>query len=311
MIKNIGDLFDAEYGQKGLDSVDDLAEGKTMLISSAGEDNGCIGFYDIQPYYKKPFITVPRTGSVCEANVQLHKCCVNSNVIVLLPREEIEIGILYQVAHQIRLNKWRYTFYGRTVTPEKIKRQKIRLEEIPTDFKKLFGNLTPETVSKKAIEKKKMKMVSVTDLCTIDKKEGIPQNEISSEGNIPYVSSSSKDNGVILFTDEKPNAEPKSLTVAKDGNDGYSFYQPYPFLTSIHNYILRTKNNYPSFLLLYVGAVIKKRAYCYNHYYPLSKKHLERIEIPMPLNEKGEYDLDYIQKIVENAYGYKELKKYL
>jgi len=41
----------------------------------------------------------------------------------------------------------------------------------------------------------------------------------------------------------------------------------------------------------------------------LSKKHLERMKIEMPMkNEK--VDLEYIEKIVKNAYGFEEVKQY-
>lgn len=310
MIKTIDDLYTVNYGQKEYESKDDLTEGDTMLISSAGEDNGSFGFFDVPAYYKAPFITVPRTGTIGQAFVQLNDCSANSDVMVLIPKTKLTIEELYQTAFQIRLNKWKYA-YGRKITPERLKSQKIRLEQIPTNFKKLFDKLTPDDTPKKSLEKRRIKLVNITELCTIEKTQGIPQSDITSEGNIPYVSSSSRDNGIVFFSDEKPNAEAKSLTVAKDGNDGYSFYQPYPFLTSIHNYVLRPKNNYPSYLLLYVGAVVKIRAYCYNHYYPLSRKHLERIGIPMPLNDKGDYDFEYIRQMVEDSYGGKEMKQYL
>lgn len=311
MSKTIGELFDVSYGQKGYDSVDDLREGKTILISSAGQDSGCIGFFDIKPKFKKPFITVPRTGSVCEAFVQTHECCVNSNVLILIPKSDMRIESLFEVAYQIRLNKWRYTFHGRTVTPEKIKKQEIILDKIQINYAELCNKIKPKEISKRVLEKRKIKLVKITELCTIEKKNGISQNEINSEGNIPYVSSSSRDNGVVLFTGEQPNSKAKSLTIAKDGNDGCSFYQIHPFLTSSHNYVLRPKNNYPSVLLIYVGAVVRKRTYCYNHYYPLSKKHLELIEIPMPLNRRGEFDLDYIKQMIRNSYAYREIEKYL
>jgi len=31
----------------------------------------------------------------------------------------------------------------------------------------------------------------------------------------------------------------------------------------------------------------------------------------MSINDKGKYDLEYIEKLVKNCYGYEELKKYL
>ena len=307
MMTTIGEFFDVKYGQKEYESKGNLDNGETILISSSGEDNGCYGFFDIKPFYKSPFITVPRTGSIGQAFVQTHDCCANSDVLILIPKNKTNIEVLYQVAYQIRKNKWKYT-YGRKITPQRLSQQQIKIVEANIDYQEFTKKIRPKEINKEdVIEKKKIKLVKLTDLCTIHKKAGLHINAINLDGKIPYVSSSSKDNGIVAFTDEDPNFKAKSLTIAKDGNDGISFFQPFDFLTSHHNYVLIPKGNYPKFLLFYIGAVVRKRAYCYNHYYPLSRKHLERMEIPMPINENGEYDFEYIEKLIKNCYGFQEL----
>lgn len=311
MESTIGDLFKVSYGQKDFENKEILNNGKTLLISSSGTDNGCIGFFDIKPFYKKPFITIPRTGSVGEAFVQIYECCVNNNVIVLTPKKDLEIEILFQVAHQIRLNKWRYTFYGRTVTPSKIEKQVINIDNLDLNYKEIMNKLLPKEKNKiKILKYQNSKMIKVKDLCNIHKKTGIPKNAINLGGQVPYVSSSSQNNGVVLLVDEEPNFKAGSLTIAKDGNDGIAFYQPFDFLTSLHNYVLTLKNNFPKWILLYIGSIIQIKCYGYNHYYPLSKKHLERMEIEIPM-KNGKIDLEYIEKIVKNSYGYEEIEQYL
>lgn len=312
MITNIEKLFNVDYGQKEFENKSLLQgeEGENIIISSKGEDNGVYGFFNVKNRYTAPFITVPRTGTIGQAFVQLKDCSVDNNCLVLIPKQYIDTETLFQIAFQIRLNKWKYK-YGRQITPKRLEEQKIRLENIKVSFKEISNKLMPKEIKKERIpNSKNIKLIKLTDLCNIERKNGLPLNVISLEGNIPYISSSSKDNGVVAFTEEEPNAKAKSLTVAKDGNDGFSFFQPYDFITSIHNYVLTPKNNYPAFILFYIGAVIKKRAYCYNHYYPLSKKHLEKIEIPIPYKD-GEIDLDYIRKIVKNSYGFDEISKFL
>jgi len=313
MKTNIGTLFDVYWGQKEYHNKENLESGNTLLVSSKGTDNGCYGFFDIPIKYVDviPFITVPSTGSIGEAFVQNIPCSVDDDCLILISKEKMNITKLYQIAYQIRKNKWRYN-YGRKITPRRLKKQIVVLEDTKIEYETLTKNIMPKKKQKEKIpEPKNIKLVRLTELCTITKKQGQPLNSINLEGDTPYVSSTSSENGVVAFTDEKPNARAKSLTVAKDGNDGCSFFQPYDFITSHHTYILTPKNNYPSYLLLYIGAVIKRRCYCYNHYYPLSKKHLEQLEIPMPLNIKKNYDFEYMEKIVKNSYGYEELKKYL
>lgn len=311
MIITIKELFDVKYGQKEFHNKELLEEdsGNNILISSKGIDNGLYGFFDINTKYKAPFITVPSTGSIGEAFVQLKDCCVDDNCLVLIPKEKLDIETLYQIAFQIRLNKWKYK-YGRQITPKRLKLHNIRIEKVKIKFKELFNKLLPKPSSKQEIkENKNFKLVKVKDLCNISKKTALPQNVVSMDGNIPYVSSSSKENGVVFFTDEEPNFKGKSLTVAKDGNDGYSFYQPFDFITSLHNYVLTTKIN-DNYLLIYIGAIIKKFSYCYNHYFPLNPHRLKNMRIPVPYKDE-KIDLEYIKNIVKNSYGYNELKEFL
>ena len=111
-ITTIGKLFDIEYGQQEYENKSFLEgnEGDIPLISSKGDDNGVYGFFDTKINYKIPFITVPRVGTIGQAFVQENNCSVDNNCMVLLPKEKIDIKKMYQIAFQIRLNKWKYRY---------------------------------------------------------------------------------------------------------------------------------------------------------------------------------------------------------
>ena len=49
----------------------------------------------------------------------------------------------------------------------------------------------------------------------------------------------------------------------------------------------------------------------YSYVYKLTVSRLNKMKIPMPFNKKGELDLEYIEKIVKNSYGFEELKQCL
>ncbi len=308
MITTIDKLFNVDYGQQEYEAKENLDEGKTILIASGGEDNGIYGFFDIKPFYKAPFISVPRTGTIGQAFVQEIDCCVSSDALVLIPKEKMTLEELYQIAFQIRKLKWKFC-YGRKITPYRLKQEKIKLVNSKINYNQFSKEIMPKQVKKQIVKRAKIKFIKIIDLCNINKKTALPQNEVSLDGNTPYVSSSSKNNGVVFFTDEEPNFKANSLTIAKDGNDGYSFYQEYDFITSLHNYVLTPKNNYPTSLLLYIGAIVRIKAYCYNHYYPINKKHIEEMEIPIPIKDNGKYDFEHIEKMIKNSYGFKELKE--
>lgn len=312
MKTTIRELFNIEWGQKEYHSKEHLEgkDGKTILIASGGIDNGVYGFYDIPIKYKAPFITVQSTGTIGYAFLQEKDCCVNDDVLILKPKIKLNTNKLLQVVYQIRQNRWRYA-YGRKITPTRLLKQKIVIEEVKTDFDKLGRELLPKEKTKEAIPKcDTIKLMKVKELCKIEKKISKPQSDINLDGNVPYVSASSKNNGVPLFVGEKPNSKAGSLTIAKDGNDGCAFFHPFDFVTSLHNYILSMMNNLPRHFLFYIGAIVKMKSSRYNHYYPLSKRHLERMEIPIPY-KNGKIDVTYVERIVKNSYGFDEIKGFL
>lgn len=124
---SISALFDIYYGQQELENKENLAHGPAPVISSAGTDNGCYGFFDfegIAPLIKAPFVTVPRTGSIGEAFVQLWPCGVTSDCLLLIPKEGTDLEDLFIAAATIRLERWRFS-YGRKATPARIAHMKL------------------------------------------------------------------------------------------------------------------------------------------------------------------------------------------
>jgi hypothetical protein len=312
MKTTIGKIFEIEWGQKEYHSKEHLEgkSGKTILISSSGEDNGVYGFFDIPIKYKAPFITVPSTGTIGYAFLQEKDCCVNDDVLILNAKEKLTKTQLLQVVYQIRKNKWKYS-YGRKIIPERLSKQIIVIEDINIDAELLTNSLIPKIIPKKKIkENRNIKLLRVLDLCKIERKNALPQNAINLRGNIPYVTTSLKNNGVTAFVDEMPNTESKCISVALNGSVGEVFFQAYAFITSGDNAVLRLKAEYNPYLLIYIGALIKKHQWRYNYYSKMSLDKLKNLKLPIPF-KNDEIDFDYIESIVKNSYGYMELKAYL
>lgn len=115
----ISSYFHIYYGQKSLHNKDGLTEGKALVISSSGIDNGCYGFFDFSDLIQPPFVTVPSTGSIGRAHVQKWPCGVTDDCLVLVPKEGVATELLYIAAAVIRQERWRFN-YGRKITPERI-----------------------------------------------------------------------------------------------------------------------------------------------------------------------------------------------
>ena len=310
MITTIGQLFKIEYGQKEYHNKEWLegTEGKNILVSSRGDDSGVFGFFEIENKFKAPVITVQGYGTIGQAFVQEYDCSVDDHLLVLIPKDKLTMEELYQVAFQIRLDKWRYR-YGRGITPDRLSIQKISLIESKLSYDKLSKKFLPEKSKKiKVLENKNVKLIKVNDLCNIQKKTALPQNALEENGT-PYVTTTSKNNGISNFVNEEPNTKAKCLTVALNGSVGETFFQFDDFITSGDNAVLTLKEKYNPYLLFYIGAMIKNHRWRYNYYRKLNISKLKKMTIPTPY-KNGSIDIDYIEKIVKNSYGFEELKKF-
>ncbi|MFW6130001.1 MAG: restriction endonuclease subunit S [Atribacterota bacterium] len=312
MKTTIGKLFNVSYGQKEYENKSLLEgeEGNNIVISSKGEDNGIYGFYNTSNRYKAPIISVPRTGTIGQAFVQLIDCSIDNNCLVLVPKEKLSIEKLFQIAFQIRLTKWKYK-YGRQITPKRLEEQEVILENVNVNFDKISSQLTPKQKTKQKIqENRTIKLMKVIDLCDVKKKTAIPQNAMNLNGNVPYVTTTSLNNGVSEFADEEPNFKGKCLSVAMNGSVGEVFFQVNDFITSGDNAVLTLKKGYNPCLLFFIGTLIRNHKWRYNYYRKMSLDKLKNLELPIPM-KNGKIDLDYIEKIVKNSYGFEELKKEL
>lgn len=313
MITTIEKLFDIVYGQKEYHNKEwlDGTEGSNILISSKGLDNGLYGFFEIENKFKAPIITVQGYGTIGQAFVQEYDCSVDDHMLILIPKEKLTLEQLYQIAYQIRLTKWKYR-YGRGITPSRLKKEKIRMENSHIKYSDYIKKYLPRETKKEPIKKnERIKLIPITDLCSIERKTAIPQNAMDLNGKTPYVTTSSKDNGVSEFVNEEPNSRGRCLTVALNGSCGQVFFQSNDFITSGDNAVLKLKTEYNPHVLFYIGYQIYRQRWGFNYYRKLSEVRLRKFMIPMPINSKGEYDIDYIEKIVKNCYGYNELKAYL
>ena len=66
-----------------------------------------------------PFVTVPSTGSIGEANVQVWPCGVTDDCLLLIPKPDTPKEYLWIAAATLRLERWRFN-YGRKITPDRI-----------------------------------------------------------------------------------------------------------------------------------------------------------------------------------------------
>jgi len=312
MVK-IKDLFKIENAKsKGFEHYE---EGNIPFVTNGDYDNSIVGF--VKPFekdrvFEKAGICL---SSFCEATIQtppfLPRGNGGSGLVVLVPKKEMTEEELYFYAAQINMLKWKFNFsrmlIGRRVQDLELVKYKPLKFKVEEQLKKL---LPKEELKSKIEENSNFQFMKIDELCNIEKKTSIPQNAMNLNGNTPYVTTSSMNNGVSQFTDEEPNFKGKSLTVAMNGSVGEVFFQVDDFITSGDNAVLTLKEKYNPYFLIFIGALLKKHKWRYNYYRKMSLKKLKNLEIPIPMLGEN-IDFNYIEKIVKNSYSFSEIKHYL
>src|SRR3989344_2396129 len=231
MVK-LKEVFNIEYGDRTYIDKSVLDNGNTLLIASQGVDNGAYGFFDIPIKYHPPIITVPRTGSIDYAFVQLTECNITDDCMVLTPKVEVTKEYLFYIASLIRLKKWRFN-YARKITPERLAMIEV------TDFldfktkiryRDLINELTPNKQVVREIDyRPKKKKFLLSELFEINSGEYHSINNLK-KGKVPLISCSDEDNGISGFFDIPiSNTHKYSITVTYDGKPLTAKYHDYVF----------------------------------------------------------------------------------
>lgn len=296
-------LFTIEYGSHYINAKEDLDVGTTIVISSQGVDNGCYGFFDTKKEYLEPVISVPRTGSIGEAFVQLHPCNIDDNCLVLKPKHKMSVEYLFYIASSVRTEKWRY-MYGRQITPNRLGRlQVISDDEFRSDYSynELVNKLNLE---KNSIEKidysAKERRFQITELFRLERGHFHAIDKLK-KGKYPTISRVADDNGVIGFYEKPKKASvfPRFLiTVSTVTGDAFLQYQP--FIATDNVVILIPKKALKLTTLIYIQATLNKTKWRYSYGRQCYKRTLQKTVFLLPINSENAIDEEYIERMVKN-----------
>ena len=131
--------------------------------------------------------------------------------------------------------------------------------------------------------------------------------EHQKEGNMPYVSSTSLNNGVDNFIGNEVGVRKydNCLSLANSGSVGACFYEPYEFVASDH--VTHLKGNYSKYAYLFMSCMLNRLSEKYNFNREINDTRIKREKVFLPVNSKGEPDY----KFMEDYMKYLEQKKLL
>lgn len=283
----IDDLFSVVYGQHGLTYKGDLEGGDTIVVSSQGVDNGCYGFFNVEPKYDPPFITVPRTGSIGYAFVQEFPCAVTDDLLILRPKVKMEIEKLYFVAALIRQDKWRYN-YGRKITPSRIKFLEVDFARMNISEINTLRKSSLEKIEKLCNELQLEPYTYTREKTTLGQLFDIDygQREIHSkrhleQGQTLVISSQGQDNGCYGFYDIQVRYKKPVISIPNTGSIGMAFVQEYPCCIDDNCLVLSPKEGVEISIeeMYFVAALIRLDSWRYRYGRQITDKRLGNLEI--------------------------------
>lgn len=307
--------------------------GDIPYISSTAKNNG-IGHFvsNINKTLEKNCLSVNRNGSVGYSFYHPYNGLYSNDCRkIQLKYKSKFIGFF--IANQITKQKNKYN-YGYKMGTGRLKRQKILL---PTNNKKEPDYKYMEEYSKSIFEKKQEKYTNYIkkvltkleyrEIVSLKEKEWreffivdvfdtiqrgkrlTKANQI--EGNIPYVSSTSSNNGIDNFigNDVGVRIFSNCLSIANSGSVGSSFYHPYRFVASDHITHLQ-KDDMSEFIYQFISTLTNRFSKKYNFNREINDARISREKILLPINDKNEIAYEYMEQYMKNI-QYKKIKQYL
>lgn len=317
----VSSLFSLET-KNNITNAKKLEKGDYPLISAKKMKNGVDTFVTTDKLNEKHAITWNKQGNG-GAGLSFYQPTVFANkstVFVLRPKYEMS---KYHMNFIVSLlNRYHGIFnHGYALTQDRFEELLIPL---PIDES---GNLDLEIIEKhmKDIEnkkisrynqilKRKLETITFKELPALNEKEwqefyisdiGTIESGIyvytkqRVQGEIPYVSSTSQNNGVSDYIgNNNKTLESNCISINRNGSVGYAFYHPYPALYSYDCRKLRiNKNKYVS---LFITNQIKAQKEIYNYGYKMGTDRLKRQRIMLPSDDKGNPDYKYMEQYMIN-----------
>lgn len=303
----ISEYFFASYG-KIKDPFGDFVQGKTPFVSSGDFDNGVVGFFNIQPTNKN-VITVARTGSIGSSFYHPYFCAINSDCIVLEPRQKLTQEQMLAIVTFLRKNIFRYS-YARKVTPQRL---------LDTIIPKNFSDYLKDIKIKEEIQKlskssndksfslsdSKWKWFKYDDLFDVNIGKSIDLNKLKqSKDGINYVGRTEDNNGITAKVVDSGNFKiyaGNCITVPMVGNELKSSYQTEPFCVSQNIAILQPKNfSLNAFNANFLNTIIRKDAFRFAYGRTLSLDRLKMLKIKLPVDKNNNPDWKFMEDYIKS-----------
>lgn len=246
-------------------------------------------------------------GSHTYSYVSMEPVVPNSNVCVLLPRTPMPEKVLRFYAYAITKNRPRFNYarkpkgdrLGCVMLPEAHELPDWLAEVDLTAIERTVGEFAhigesgPLPVTAWA-------HIKLTDLFELTKGRGPSlADAIGNPGEVPYVTTTDKNNGVSAWTAEEPCHPGEVLSLASDGSVGEVFYQEAPFCASSAISVLTPRFKMSKLTAMFLCTVLRlegKTLFSYSRKWGLDR--LNGSSVWVPVTPAGALNIAYIEDLM-------------
>lgn len=319
-----------EVGKGSYLKQDLIIQGKIPYITAKAVDNGLNELIGNKILFKKNSITVEKVKLTAFYQPKDYYC---SHDVSVLKNKFLNKENSLFISSMINRQGSKYS-YGRQTQMNVVKKEtlfcpineknkpdyeymeqytKSKIDTKIENYKKYAKNVLSNLEYKKIepLENKEWEEFFLTEIfSTIQRGKRLTKsNQI--KGNIPYVSSTSLNNGIDNFIGNKSNVRVFSncLTIANSGSVGASFYHPYECIGSDHITHLK-KDGMNKYVYMFISTLTNRFSEKYNFNREINDARISREKIMLPINENEEPDFEYMEQYMKNI-TYKKINQYL
>lgn len=130
-------------------------------------------------------------------------------------------------------------------------------------------------------------------------------------GDVPYVSSTARNNGVDAFISKEPGVRVFNdcISLANSGSVGTAFYEPFEYIASDHVTSLK-RTGASKYVYLFLTSAIEKQSSNFNFNREINDSRIRKLRIMLPANPEGQPDYAYMEQYAKNMM-YKKYRQYL
>jgi hypothetical protein len=122
------------------------------------------------------------------------------------------------------------------------------------------------------------------------------------EGKIPFISSTQFSNGISKYVNDDPTISENTITVARNGSVGSTFYQPVPYCASPDDVrVFEPKFELNKYIALFLITIIEAEKFRYEYGRKFGTKRMNATKLKLPAMPDGspgwQFMEDYIKSL--------------